>query len=130
VALDVAAQIQFWLAGSKDDLEAARALLSAHKVGQAGFFLHLAIEKAIKDTIVGSTCDVPPRSHDLLLLFKRAGEMLTEPRRDFVGRVQVYCLEGRYTTELPPAPAEKTVAEDLEIAAEIIQWLNSRLNNL
>lgn len=92
--------------------------------------MHLAIEKALKACAVAATRDLPPRSHDLLFLVARADIVLTEPQRDFLGRVQVYCLEGRYPTELPPPPKAQAVAHDLEQAAELIQWLTSRLNNL
>jgi HEPN domain-containing protein len=129
VAIDVAAQVRYWRDGSTDDLEAARTLLGAGKIRQAGFFVHLAIEKAVKACAVAATRDLPPRSHDLLFLVQRIGTPLTDAQRDFIGRVQVYCLEGRYPTELPPPPAAEAVAQDLQQAAEMIRWLMNRLNS-
>jgi len=129
VAIDVAAQVRYWRDGSADDLQAARTLLDAGKIRQAGFFVHLAIEKAVKACAVAATRDLPPRSHDLLFLVQRLGIALTDPQRDFMGRVQVYCLEGRYPTELPPPPAAEAVAQDLQQAAEMIRWLMNRLNS-
>jgi HEPN domain-containing protein len=130
VAIDVVAQVRFWRDGSVDDLEAARTLLVAGKIRQAGFFVHLAIEKALKACVASVTRDLPPRSHDLLFLVERSGLELGGPQRDFIGRVQVYCLEGRYPTEQPPAPSEQSVADDLQEATEMIQWLINQLNNL
>ncbi|MGD1276837.1 MAG: HEPN domain-containing protein [Tepidisphaeraceae bacterium] len=129
MAIDVAAQIRYWRDGSADDLEAARTLLDAGKIRQAGFFVHLPIEKAVKACAVAATRDLPPRSHDLLSLVQRTGIALTEGQRDFMGRVQMYCLEGRYPTELPPPPAAEAVAQDLQRAGEMIQWLTNRLNS-
>ncbi|MFH1107902.1 MAG: HEPN domain-containing protein [Planctomycetota bacterium] len=129
MAIDVAAQVRYWRDGSADDLEAARTLLVGGKIRQAGFFVHLAIEKAVKACAVAATRDLPPRSHDLLFLVQRLGIALTDAQRDFMGRVQVYCLEGRYPTELPPPPAAEAVAQDLQQAAEMIRWLMSRLNS-
>jgi HEPN domain-containing protein len=129
VAINIAAQIQYWRDGSTDDLEAARALLDAGKIRQAGFFLHLAIEKAIKACAVAATRDLAPRSHDLLFLIERANIILADAQRDFLGRVQVYCLEGRYPTELPPAPMAEAVDYDMKQAEEIILWLMNQLNN-
>jgi HEPN domain-containing protein len=129
VAIDVAAQIRYWRDSSSDDLDAARTLLNAGKVRQAGFFVHLAVEKAVKARIVAATQDLPPRSHDLLFLTQRAGINLTDAQRDFAGRIQVYCLEGRYPTELPPMPGAQTIRQDLQQAEKPIQWLSSPLKN-
>lgn len=129
VAIDVSAQTRYWKEGSTDDLEAARALLAAAKIRHAGFFVHLAIEKAIKARVVAATRDLPPRSHDLLLLAQRAEIDLTLEQRDFMGRVQVYCLEGRYPSEAPPPPAAQTVARDLQDAEEMVRWLTNPLSN-
>jgi HEPN domain-containing protein len=129
VAIDALAQIRYWREGSNDDLEAAVALLASGKTRQAGFFVHLAIEKMLKACVVSATKDLPPRSHDLLLLVERSKMVLNESQRDFLGRVQIYCLEGRYPTELPPPPDKETVIDDLARAKEVIQWLTNRLNN-
>jgi HEPN domain-containing protein len=130
VAIDVSAQTRYWKEGSTDDLEAAHALLAAGKVRHAGFFVHLAIEKAIKARVVAATRDVAPRSHDLLFLARRAGIDLTQEQSDFLGRVQVYCQEGRYPAQTPPPPAAQTVAWDLHHAEELVRWLTDQLSNL
>ncbi|HTV48795.1 MAG TPA: HEPN domain-containing protein [Phycisphaerae bacterium] len=129
MAIDVAAQVHYWSQGSTDDLDAAHTLLAAAKTRHAGFFVHLAIEKAIKARVVAATRDVPPHSHDLLLLAQRAGINLSQEQRDFLGRVQVYCMEGRYPDQLPPPPAAQVVARDLNDAEEIVRWLIDQLSN-
>lgn len=52
MAIDVAAQVRYWREGAVDDLEAAKALLAAAKFRQAGFFVHLAVEKSLKACVV------------------------------------------------------------------------------
>jgi HEPN domain-containing protein/predicted nucleotidyltransferase len=94
VAIDIEAQVRYWQDGSADDLEAAQTLLNAGKIRQAGFFGHLAVEKALKARIVAVSGDLPPRSHDLLFLINSAKIDPTEAQRDFLGRIQLYCLEG------------------------------------
>ena len=128
MAIDVAAQVQYWQDGSADDLDAARKLLATGKIRQAGFFLHLAIEKAVKACAVAATRDLPPRSHNLLFLAERSDLALSDDQRDFAGRVQIYCMEGRYPTELPAPPTKEAIAEDLDRATEMIQWLTNQLN--
>ena len=129
MAIDVAAQVRYWRDGSADDLDAARTLLAAGKIRQAAFFVHLAIEKAIKACVVAATRDLAPRNHDLLFLIERANLALPQPRRDFMGRVQMYCMEGRYPNEGPPPTDAQAVATDIDNAAETIRWLTSQLNN-
>ena len=130
MAIDVAAQIRYWREGSTDDLEAANALLDARKVRQAGFFLHLAVEKAIKACVTAMTSDLPPRSHDLLFLIEKTGITVDPSHRDFLARAQVYCLEGRYPAEMPPVAPLSAVRQDLQEAAEIIEWLMNQLSKL
>jgi HEPN domain-containing protein len=128
VAIDVDGQIRYWRDGAADDLEAARALLAANKLRHAGFFVHLAIEKALKARVVAATKDLPPRSHDLLSLSGRAGVQLTPAQNTFVGRIQLYCLEGRYPAQIPAAPTNAALTTDLNEAQELIRWLTAPLN--
>src|SRR5437870_261023 len=128
MAIDVGAQIRYWRDSSADDLDAARALLAAAKLRQAGFFVHLAVEKAIKACVVAAIRDVPPRSHDLLFLADKSAIAISQAQRDFLARMQIYCLEGRYPAELPPPPSPAALGDDLNQASELIQWLTARLN--
>jgi HEPN domain-containing protein len=122
------AQIRYWRDGSADDLEAARSLPSAGRLRQAGLFAHLAMEMAVKVCTVAATRDVAPRTHDLLLLIERAGISLNEAQREFMARVQIYCLEWRYPTESASSPPAQAVRYDIQQAQEMIQWLTHRLN--
>lgn len=88
---------------------------------RASFFVHLAIEKALKACVVEATRDLPPRRHDLLFLADQAGTTLSPKQRDY--------LEGRYPGELPPPPAAREVTRDLNTAEEMVLWLTSRLSN-
>ena len=81
MAIDVGAQIRYWRDSSADDLDAARALLAAAKLRQAGFFVHLAVEKAIKACVVAAIRDVPPRSHDLLFLADKSAIAISQAQR-------------------------------------------------
>lgn len=110
-------------------MEAARALLNAGKTRRAAFFEHLSAEKAIKACVVAATNDLAPHSHDLLFLAQRAGIPLSDGQRDFLGRLQIYCLEGRYPTELPAPPTAEAVGQDWRQASEFIEWLIQRLNS-
>ena len=81
--MDVRRQVEYWLNGSQDDIEAAVVLLEKRKIRQGLFFAHLAVEKALKAHVSKATEAVPPRTHDLLRLAELAGISLPSPRRMF-----------------------------------------------
>ena len=125
--MDVQRQIEYWLTGSQDDIEAAVVLLEKGKVRQSLFFAHLAVEKALKAYVSKATDAVPPRTHDLLRLAELAGISLAVPRRTFMARLQRYCLEGRYPDLPPETPAWDEARSELDEAQETRSWLVKQL---
>jgi HEPN domain-containing protein len=124
--VDVQKQIDYWRNGAAEDIVAARALLETEHPRHALFFAHLGIEKMLKAHIVKATRGLPPRTHDLLRLADLAGILLSPERREFLGRFQQYCLEGRYPDQQPPLPREEA-APNLREAQEVFSWLISLL---
>jgi HEPN domain-containing protein len=125
--MDVRRQIEYWLNGSQEDIEAATVLMEKGKTRQGLFFAHLAVEKALKAHVTKATSDVPPRTHDLLRLSDLAGVALTQQQRTFLARLQRYCLEGRYPDLQPAAPGGEQSRADLDEARETRSWLASQL---
>ena len=64
-------QIEYWIEGAKNDLEAAELLIKNGKILHGLFFCHLSIEKAIKAFVVKETKEVPPGSHNLIYLSEK-----------------------------------------------------------
>ena len=129
MAIDVPAQILYWKDGAAEELDVAQTLLTARKLRQAGFFIHLAVEKALKARVVAATHKLAPKIHDLLELANRAKIELTPESGKFLGRLQTYCFEGRYPDKMPAPPLAKNLERDLKAAEEIILWLNAPLKN-
>jgi HEPN domain-containing protein len=125
--MDVRRQIEYWLNGSQDDIEAAAVLLEKHKIRQSLFFAHLAVEKALKAHVSKTTNSVPPRTHDLLRLAELAGISIPAPRRMFLARLQRYCMEGRYPDLLPETPEWDGARTELDAAQETRSWLVEQL---
>ena len=97
------------------------------KVRQGLFFAHLAVEKVLKGLVTKATAAIPPRTHDLLRLADMAGIALPQRRRDFLARLQRYCLEGRYP-DLPLAvPDWEEGQAELTEAKETRSWLANQL---
>ncbi len=125
--MDVRRQVEYWLNGSQDDIEAAAVLLEKRKIRQSLFFAHLAVEKALKAHVSNATDAVPPRTHDLLRLAELAGISLPAPRRVFLARLQRYCMEGRYPDLPPETPEWDGARTELDAAQETRSWLVKQL---
>jgi HEPN domain-containing protein len=126
--MDIQRQIEYWLGGSQEDIEAAAVLLEKRKTRQGLFFAHLAVEKALKAHVTKTTAAVPPRTHDLLRLAALANVTLSDECRECLARLQRHCLEGRYPDFQPKAPLCDEARSDLEKAEEVRSWLASQLN--
>ena len=82
--------IEYWKNGAISDFETAELLIDNQKLLHGLFFCHLVIEKAVKAHIVKKTSEIPPKSHNLLLLAQKAEIDLTEGQKDFLGILMVY----------------------------------------
>jgi HEPN domain-containing protein len=73
------------------------------------------------------TSDVPPRIHDLLRLAEIAGLTLNAEQARFLGRMQQFCLAGRYPDLQRTVPAAARVSAELGQAHEVLAWLQTLL---
>jgi HEPN domain-containing protein len=125
--MDAQRQVDYWLNGSREDIEAAVVLLEKRKIRQCLFFAHLAVEKALKAHVSKVSGDIPPRTHDLLRLADLAGMSLSAMRRTFLSRLQRYCMEGRYPDLPSGTPSREEAQAELTETQETISWLASLL---
>lgn len=126
--MDVSKQIEYWQAGSAEDLAAAHSLLEKGHFRHALFFAHLALEKLLKAHIVRVRAESPPRIHDLLRLVSMTGIPLSEEQTRFLARFQQYCLEGRYPDYLPASPTRDEAESGLQQAKQVLSWLTTLFN--
>ncbi len=125
--MDIQKHIDYWRGGAEEDIAAADSLLEKKHPRHALFFAHLAVEKMLKAHVVKATSDIPPYIHDLVRLAEIAGVHLSSERRDTLGRLRQYCLEGRYPKSWPRAPTVQEAESGLGEAREVLQWLGSLL---
>lgn len=70
------------------------------------------------------TNDVPPKTHDLLLLARRANLLLTSDVAVVLGEFQIYCMAGRYS-DADTMNADRRLADrELARAREAFAWLH------
>lgn len=91
------ALVQYWEAGSKDDLDSALSIFSkAERYGAALFFLHLALEKSLKAAYVKKNKTHAPYTHNLLSLIEKLGWQPSEEVATLAAEINEFNTEARY----------------------------------
>jgi HEPN domain-containing protein len=125
--LNVPKQIEYWQNGATDDFETASILVDNKKYIHGLFFCHLSIEKIIKAHVVKATNEIPPKSHDLFFLSKKANIVLPDDKQLIIQILMKYQLEGRYPEYLPEAPQQNTVIAYLKQTNDLLIWFREKL---
>jgi HEPN domain-containing protein len=120
-----------WIKLADYDLDTARAMMNAGKYLYVAFTCQQAMEKIIKAIYVSEKSETPPYTHSLLKLIREVGlyDKLDEDTRNFIGELNAYYIESRYTEELDEINAEltnKKAGEILSKTNEVFGWLKSK----
>lgn len=100
MAIKVKKQIEYWLKTAESDFETAKLILKSGKnLHHSCFFCHLVLEKTVKALVVRETEQIPPYSHDLIMLSARAGLELDEEMKIFFEQMNRFVIEARYPDE-------------------------------
>lgn len=126
--MDLDKQFDYWTTGSGEDIAAAETLVEKGHPRHGLFFAHLALEKMLKAHVVRCTCDVPPRIHNLVRLAQIAGLRPGDERQRFLRRFDLYQLEGRYPDSPQTGISTNLARQELQKAAEVLQWLKTQLS--
>lgn len=124
--------VTYWRSGSSDDLASAREI-SAHtqRYTAALFFAHLAVEKALKASLVEHFGVHAPFTHNLLHLVSRLGWNVESEMADLLTEINDFNLEGRYPDEKDSFRKKATRAYTAAKMAEVekvLQWISSKSN--
>lgn len=125
--LNVQKQIVYWQNGSQDDFETAKVLIENRRYIHGLFFCHLCIEKIVKALVVKAIKEIPPKSHDLFFLSKKAHIELPEEKQLIIQILMKYQLEGRYPEYFPEAPNQEIVLGYLHQTNELLKWFKEKL---
>ena len=89
--------IEYWKVSSEKDLPTVELLFDKGHYPQALFFGHLVLEKILKAHWVKDNDDnIPPKTHNLTKLAEQTNLVLGSDDLQFLGKMNVYQLEGRY----------------------------------
>ena len=124
--MDIEKHVEYWRCGALEDWEVGAKLVCEGKTRHGLFFLHLALEKALKALVTIHTGEVAPRIHNLVRLAEIAGLTLDDHRMDALADMNQFQIEGRYPELLPTSPTQDEAEGFLKLAMEIFQWLMKR----
>lgn len=125
--LNVQKQIEYWENGSMEDFETAKVLIENRRYVHGLFFCHLSIEKIIKAHVVKATQEIPPKSHDLFHLSKKANIELPENKQLIIQILMKYQLEGRYPEYFPEGPNQEIIMGYLHQTNLLLKWYKEML---
>lgn len=115
-----------WLAQVNYDLATAEQMLQAGRYIYVIFMRHMALEKALKALVTEETRKLPPRTHNLIDLAKRAHVVLAQAQQDFLGKLNNTSVVVRYPDDLSALVSQypEAIAQDyLERTKELLLWI-------
>jgi HEPN domain-containing protein len=127
MSIDIDKQVAYWRASAEEDWDVGRSLVEQGKTRHGLFFLHLALEKALKAHVCRATRDFAPKVHSLLYLVEKSGLSINQSQKDFLTEFDRFDLAGRYPGFLPAPPSRPEATLELSRAEEVYSWLINRL---
>ena len=125
--VNIRKQIDYWRQGAGEDWAVGAALVKDGKVRHGLFFVHLAVEKALKAHVCRATEELAPRIHDLPRLARLGRVTVGEERLRTLAELNTHNLEGRYPGDLLPALPREEAGQLLDRAGEVLEWLTQQL---
>ncbi len=125
--------VRLWLADADDCMKVAEQNFELGNYHVAAFFVHSALERALKAAVVAFRQKVPPKTHNLKrLYFEVEGQVrLSQEQIDFLGEVTPASQTARYVDAAMALPREvypKTlVMRYLSSAKPILNIIKRRL---
>lgn len=126
-------EVRLWLADSDDAYRVAQQNFGLGNYHVAAFYVHSAVERALKAAVIGLKLESPAKTHDLKRLYSRvAGDIkLSQEQIDFLGELTPVSQTARYVDVAVAMPRDvysRTLAERyLSAAAPVLTAIKRRL---
>lgn len=125
--------IDYWVKGSEDDFLGATEIINQTSRYVSGlFFLHLALEKALKALYCKNENSHAPYSHNLLGLVEKIGLSLTDAELQLLAEINEFNLESRYPDEhfsLQNRVTREFALDYLKKGGELRRWILAKLSS-
>ncbi len=121
-----------FLLSSEYDLTTAEYMFKSGRYVYVIFMCHMAIEKTIKAIIAEINDEVPPKTHNLLYLLKKADIKLPQEQFEFIAKINNASVITRYPEdfqELLKSYPENITLQYLNNTKEVIQCLRQNLRS-
>ena len=118
-----------WFEQSDYDMATAESMFATGRYVYAVFMAHLSLEKALKGVVQKQSGEMPPKTHDLLLLLKRSGLDPVEGTAKFLIRLNEAQIATRYPESLRAMLQlypESVTRSILDKAKEAQQWIRQK----
>jgi len=130
--MDQEQNIEYWLDTAAYDIETARAMLLTKRFLYVAFMCHQTVEKSLKAFYVFKVTAIPPYTHNLSHLAKKASlyDDLSLGQKDFLDVLEPLNIEARYPTNkerIAKFLDEKRCAEIIKNTEEFYQWIKAKL---
>lgn len=125
--------VKYWLQSAEHDLSVAETLFLNEKYDWSLFIGHLVLEKVLKALWVkDNEPNIPPRTHNLLILAKETKLKLNDEQKLFLADVNTYNLEVRYPeskTAFYKLCTKSFTEERFNKIKEMKEWLTSQISS-
>jgi HEPN domain-containing protein len=125
----MASSCEEWLRQADYDMETAEFMLDGGRTFYAAFMCHLAVEKGLKGLYQAKLGHVPPRTHNLVYLLKKAGLRPAAEMDEFLVSLNEVQVATRYPEDLGvvgeqfPEPRVRAI---LERGREVLTWIRAQ----
>ncbi len=126
-------EVRLWLADSEDCVKVAQQNFELGNYHVAAFFVHSALERALKAAVVAFREKTPPKTHNLKRLYFDVKDRvkLSQEQVDFLGEITPASQTARYVDAAMALPREvysKTLVQRyLSSAKPILRTIRRRL---
>jgi HEPN domain-containing protein len=126
-------EVRLWLADSEDCLKVAEQNFELENYHVAAFFVHSALERALKAAVAAFRQKAPPKTHNLKRLYSEVADQVRLRREqvDFLGDITPASQTSRYVDVAMALPREvysKTLVERyLSSAKPVLGVIRRRL---
>lgn len=120
-----------WLHIAEYDLETAKAMLKTGRYLYVAFMCHQSLEKLLKGIISNKKEEMPPYTHNLVLLANLSGILFRIGHVDFLAILNPYNIEARYPKTkqaLSKLCTKRAAASILKRTEKLFIWLKQKLN--
>lgn len=119
--------IEYWENESVKDFEVAKGLCALKHYSYCLFFCHLVLEKMLKAFFVAKHREQAPHIHDLVILARKSGIMITTEQKDSLETITMFNIQGRYpdykSKFYKKYNNKKSAEKYLTLTGELLAWL-------